>query len=62
MDRTAENILAAAEAYLASDDHARHIEWVRETAAAKDSFEAYWAGSASSSVIRDLRAGRVVNV
>ena len=57
-----EQILANAEAYLASDEHARHVEWVRETLAAKDSFEAYWAGSASASVMRDHRAGRVTEV
>lgn len=58
----AEQILANMEAYLASDECARHIDWVRETAATKNSFEAYWAGSASASVMRDYRAGRVVEV
>lgn len=58
----AENILANAEAYLASDECARHIEYTRDLLAARDSFDAYWAGSATASVIRDYRAGRVVNV
>lgn len=58
----AEEMLANFEAYLASDECARHADWVREVTAAKNSFEAYWAGSASASVMRDYRAGRVVEV
>lgn len=58
----AEAILARAEAFLASDDCARHIEYTRELLAARDSFDAYWAGSASSSVLRDCKAGRVAHV
>ena len=62
MTKTVEEILAAGEAYLASTECDRHIEWVRETLAAKDSFDACWASSASASVMRDYKAGRVVNV
>jgi len=42
---------------------ARQAEYEAELAAcAGDSFAAYWAGSASASVMRDYRAGRVVTV
>lgn len=61
--KTADQLLADFDAYLASDECARHIEWVQETLAAKgDTFAAYWAGSASASVMRDYRAGRVVTI
>jgi hypothetical protein len=59
---SANELFANFEAYMASEECARHQEWVRETLAAKDSFEAYWAGSVSASVMRDYKAGRVVNV
>jgi hypothetical protein len=54
----AEQRHANAEAYLASDDCARHIEYAQDVLATTNSFDAYWAGSASSSVVRDYRAGR----
>lgn len=41
---------------------ARDAEYRRDLAAARDDFEAYWAGSASASVLRDYRAGRVVGL
>ncbi len=37
-------------------------EYEAALAASKDSFEAYWAGSASASVMRDYKAGRVKTV
>ena len=58
----AEAILARAEAYLASDECDRHIEYTRDLIAARDIFDAYWTGSASASVLRDYKAGRVANV
>lgn len=58
----AEAILARAEAYLNSDECARHIDYTREVLAAQNSFEAYWAGSATASVLRDYRARRAVEV
>lgn len=41
---------------------ARTAELRAELANASDSFAAYWAGSASASVLRDYQAGRVVDV
>ena len=42
---------------------ARQAEYEADLAACKgDSFATYWAGSASASVMRDYRAGRVVTV
>jgi len=38
---------------------ARAAEYATDKTAAVDSFAAYWAGSASASVMRDYRAGRV---
>lgn len=58
----AETILAAAEAYNASEQAVRDAEYTQARLAARDSFAAYWAGSASSSVLRDYRAGRTVTV
>jgi len=58
----AETILANAEAYLASEQCVRDGEYIRERLAARNDFEAMWAGSASASVLRDYRAGRVVNI
>lgn len=44
-------------------EYARQAEYEADLAAAKgDSFAEYWAGSASASVMRDYRAGRVVTV
>ena len=40
----------------------RHAELREAESRAADSFEAYWAGSASASVLRDYAAGRVVMV
>lgn len=40
----------------------RAAETQRAEARAADSFEAYWAGSASASVLRDYAAGRVVTI
>ncbi len=55
----AETILARAEAYLASDDCVRNAAYVSDLLTAKDGFDAYWAGSASASVIRDHKLGLV---
>jgi hypothetical protein len=41
---------------------ARKAEYEAAVKSAKDSFEAYWAGSASASVARDYRAGRFVTI
>ena len=41
---------------------ARHAEIDADIANAPDSFSAYWAGSASASVLRDYKAKRGVNV
>ena len=46
----------------ALDQEAREADYQAELGAAKNSFEAYWAGSASASVARDYRAGRVVTI
>lgn len=46
-----------ADALLAALD--RRMEYEAEVAASRNGFEAYWAGSASASVSRDYRAGRV---
>jgi hypothetical protein len=40
----------------------RAAETQEAEARAADSFEAYWQGSASASVMRDYAAGRVVTV
>jgi hypothetical protein len=40
----------------------RFLETQEAIASAKNSFEAYWAGSASASVERDYRAGRVITI
>jgi hypothetical protein len=37
----------------------RHVEYLAELAKAPTAFDAYWAGSAGASVLRDYRAGRV---
>lgn len=49
-----------ADALLAALD--RHMEYEAAKASARNSLEAYWAGSASASVMRDYRAGRVRTV
>lgn len=40
----------------------RNDEMRADVSNAPDSFSAYWADSASASVLRDYKAGRVVNV
>jgi hypothetical protein len=37
-------------------------EYAAEVKAAPDAFTAYWAGSITASVARDVRAGRVVTI
>jgi len=39
----------------------RRMEYDAEMAAAKTESEKYWAGSASASIMRDYRAGRVIS-
>lgn len=51
-----DDIRASALAEIRKDELAAAI------AATTNSFDAYWAGSASSSILRDYKAGRVVNV
>jgi hypothetical protein len=41
---------------------AREADYQAELATCSNSFEAHWAGSASASVHRDYRAGRVVTI
>ena len=62
MKRDANEILAAFDAYMASEQYVKDAEYIREVIAAENSFEAYWAGSASASVMRDYKAGRVVTI
>ena len=40
----------------------RQAEYEAAKAKARNEFEAYWAGSASASVLRDYQAGRVVTI
>lgn len=42
--------------------NARNADYARDLAAAKNSFEAYWASSVSQQVTNDMRSGRFVNV
>jgi len=41
---------------------ARKAETDAAVAATRTAFEAYWAGSASASVLRDYQAGRVTTI
>jgi hypothetical protein len=40
----------------------RHAEFAAAKAASRSALEAYWAGSATASVLRDYQAGRVTTV
>ena len=57
-DLSADELLANMELFMA-----RESEYQAEVAAAgSDSFAVYWAGSASASVLRDYKAGRVITI
>lgn len=40
----------------------RNEEYLADLVKANNSFDAYWAGSASASLVRDVKAGRVENI